>query len=194
MTKLKNILLILTLTIFIPLKANAILPVGIYYGIRGGLNTTNKDNKINQIKLDTKSGKPFASVNAGIRLLSFRFEAEYAYRYNFTTYENPKSKKINAQNIMGNVYYNFLDLPLLKFFVNGGIGDTKFSGCSGIDNKDNFTWNAGFGVNVSLFNTINLDVGYRYVDMGELKVKNGSDLVKLNQRAQDIYAGLRFGF
>ncbi len=95
---------------------------------------------------------------------------------------------------MGNVYYNFLDIPLLKLYINGGVGNTKFSGCSGIDNKDNFTWNAGFGVNVSLFNTANLDVGYRYVDMGELKVKNGSDLVKLNQKAQDIYAGLRFGF
>lgn len=191
---LQKILLILVATVFLPIKAHALLPVGIYYGIKGGINTAGSDSKLpTSEELDLKGGNPFAAANVGLKLLDFRFELEYAYRYKFNKYNNGiKEKNINAQNLMANAYYNFLELPLLKFYINGGVGNTKFSGVSGIKNEDNFTWNAGLGVNFSLIDIINLDVGYRYVDMGDLEIKNNN--LKLAQKSHDIYAGLRFGF
>lgn len=186
-------LLVAICMLFLPLKAHALLPAGIYYGFKGGVNTVAKDNKISTSNLDIKGGNPFVAADIGIRLLDFRFEVEYAYRYNFSEYKyNNKSKDISAQNIMGNVYYNFIDLSLVKLYVNGGIGETKFSGGSIVKKNDSFTWNAGLGANVSLLNVLNLDVGYRYVDMGDLEIKNSK--TKVAQKSHDIYAGLRFGF
>ena len=42
-----------------------------------------------------------------------------------------------------------------------------------IETKNNFTWLAGLGINLSLLDVVNVDVGYRYVDMGTLEFKNG---------------------
>ena len=191
---MKKFLLVILFMAIVPLKAHALLPVGVYYGFRGGVNTVAKDHKISTSNLDTKDGKPFGAVNLGIRLLDFRFEAEYAYRYHFSqyTYAPGKNKNISAQNIMGNLYYNFIDLSLVKLYINGGVGETKFSGGSMVKKNENFTWNAGFGANLSLFDVANLDVGYRYVDMGKLEIKNTT--VKVKQKSHDVYAGIRFGF
>ncbi len=194
MKKLKNILLIfITLAVFISVKANADdLPEEgkAYYGIRIGFNTVNKEVNIDSKKLDIEKWNPFISANIGIKLQKFRFELEFAYRCNFIDYDDG----VGAISTMGNFYYNFLDLNLLKFFVNIGVGNTKLFSFSEIDKKENFTWNTGLGVNISLFNVANVDIGYRYIDMGKLKLKNEIDLIKLNQKARDIYAGLRFDF
>lgn len=188
----KTLLFILFLSL--PIKAYAFLPLGIYYGFRGGINSyENEKNNINQ-KLKIKKGSPFVSPNIGIRFLDFRFELEYTYRYDFFKMQSlNKTKNIAAQNIMGNIYYNFLSLPLINFYVNGGIGETKFTGVpyNIIGNKNNFTWNLGFGTNLSILDIFNIDIGYRYVDMGNLKMINNT---KIKQASHDVYAGIRFGF
>jgi opacity protein-like surface antigen len=188
---MKKLLLIISLFV-LPLKANAFLPVGGYVGVRGGANATKEDNNIisgnDIIASNSKLNKDisFISANAGVRLLGFRFEVEFGYRFN-TTVEN-----VVAQNVLGNVYYNFFGLPLVKFYVNGGGGFTKFSGSNLIlTDTDSFTWNAGLGVNISLLNMFNVDVGYRYINMGELKTKGGQNI---KQASNDIYVGVRFGF
>jgi opacity protein-like surface antigen len=79
----------------------------------------------------------------------------------------------------------------LKFYLNGGAGSTTFvKGFSGGKLNNSFTWLAGLGVTFSLFNIINLDVGYRFISLGELKLENSS----FKQNSNNVYLGLRFGF
>lgn len=191
---MKKIVLSLILSFFIfSSNAHAFLPIGIYYGIKGGMTSQSEKLKINSNgKSKNDKTNYFGSAEVGVRLLKFRFELEYTLRPNTTKLSLiSKNKDILSQNIMGNVYYNFLEIPFFKFYVNGGIGNTRFSGSSEIKNKNNSTWVAGFGVNFSLLNITNIDVGYRYMDMGKLKFNSGLQNRKV---AQDIYAGIRFGF
>ncbi len=190
---MKEYALFLISFLMLSIDAHAIIPVGAYYGFKGGLTMQDKD--INKTTGDTTKNKDknyFLSADVGVRLLKFRLELEYTFRPDTTKVASLiKKDDVVAHNIMGNVYYNFLELPFFKFYVNGGIGNTKFTGSSNIDKSNSFTWSAGLGTNFSLFNVVNLDVGYRYVDMGEVKFKSGKNIDK---HAHDIYAGVRFGF
>lgn len=192
---MKKFILSIISLLFISTNAHAILPFGIYYGVKGGMTMQNKDIKqivFNNEKTKNKKNNYFASANVGIKFLKFRGELEYTIRPETTKLISLiTDKKIMAQNLMGNLYYNFLELPLLKFYINAGAGETKFTGSSSIETKNNFTWLAGLGINLSLLDVVNVDVGYRYVDMGTLEFKNGE---KNDKQAHDIYVGLRFGF
>jgi opacity protein-like surface antigen len=57
--------------------------------------------------------------------------------------------------------------------------------------KDNsFTWSLGAGISAKITNRLNMDIGYRYYDMGdgELNVYNG----KTETDAHEVYMGLRY--
>lgn len=192
---MKKIILSLVAFLLISTNAHAILPFGIYYGIKGGVTMQDENFKevvLNNEETKNKKNNYVASASVGIRFTKLRAELEYTIRPETTKLVSLiQNKDVMAQNVMGNLYYNFLELPFVKLYVNGGVGDTKFTGASAIESKDNFTWSAGLGVNLSLLNIANVDVGYRYVDMGELEFKNGE---KNDKQAHDIYVGLRFGF
>mgnify|MGYP002534793143 CR=1 FL=1 len=51
---------------------------------------------------------------------------------------------------------------------------------------DSFTWSLGAGISAKLTNRLNLDVGYRYYDMGELA---DGDI-----HNHEVYGGLRYVF
>ena len=192
---MKRIILSLVAFLFISANAHAILPFGIYYGVKGGLTMQDENFKevvLNNEETKNKKNNYVASASIGVRFTKLRAELEYTIRPETTKLVSLiQNKDVMAQNVMGNLYYNFLELPFVKLYVNGGVGDTKFTGASAIESKDNFTWSAGLGVNLSLLNIANVDVGYRYVDMGTLEFKNGE---KNDKQAHDIYVGLRFGF
>jgi opacity protein-like surface antigen len=190
---MKKLLIMIVLLFTLPIRTGVALPIGVYAGVKGGMGITNKNTKTTNniaINPESKDGSPFVSVDVGVRLLDFRFELEYTYIHNLSKVEiSSTSKNITAENKMANIYYNFYGLPLVKFYVNGGVGTTNFSGKNKSNN--NFAWNLGLGINLSLLNIINIDVGYRYVDMGELQIEGGP---KMNQSSNDVYVGLRFGF
>ena len=159
-------------------SANALLPVG----INGGLRIGNSFNNVKSIRNDTKNdSKLFVAPSIGIKLFSLRGEVEYIYRDKFLKINDTSAK---AESIMFNLYYNFFDLYLAKLYVNGGYGNTKFS--CGSENKNNGTYSVGFGANISLFDTMNIDVGYKYMDMGKIN--------STRVDSHDIYFGLRFSF
>ncbi|MDR1499313.1 MAG: outer membrane beta-barrel protein [Rickettsiales bacterium] len=189
----KVLLALVVLFLALPSSANALLPVSAYVGVRGGLNSLNKKAESAGNSAKTKDGSPFVSANVGVGLFSFRFELEYAYRINMASVTVGSSRKdIAARSVMGNVYYNFIDIPFVRLYVNGGVGSSEFSGSSHlVDKKDNFLWSAGFGATVTLMNIISVDAGYRYIDAGKIKTNVG---LSLDQQSHDIYAGLRFGF
>jgi outer membrane autotransporter protein len=95
------------------------------------------------------------------------------------------------------VYYDFFPDYWFTPFVNAGVGYThsKFhfrnkTVNASYSSKDNaFTWSLGAGLSAKLTNRWNLDIGYRYYDMGELsnKYKGKNDITN-----QEIYAGMRY--
>ena len=191
---MKKIFYTLAIFTFLSVEAANALPIGIYWGLRGGMSIQKDDDKRNNDgEIENESGNYFVSANAGVRLLRLRGELEYTYRPDSTDVKSLifGDDNINAQNIMANLYYNVVELPFVNLYVNAGIGNTKFSGSSMLDTNNNFTWSAGFGANLSLLNIANLDVGYRFMDMGDIDFKDGRTLSK---DAHDIYVGVRFGF
>ena len=174
--------------------ANA-LPLGLYWGIRGGMSMQGSDvSQISDLKIENEKSDYFASVNAGIRFLRLRGELEYSYRPESTNILDKvlgKSDSVDSTSLMANLYYNVIELPFINIYVNGGIGNTKFDGSKDLRTSNNFTWLAGVGVNLSLLNIANVDVGYRYVDMGDIDFRTKESVSK---DVHDIYVGLRFGF
>lgn len=58
----------------------------------------------------------------------------------------------------------------------------------GGDNKYNFAWNAMVGVSVPVSGTVTIDVGYRYMDLGNFDTAGTSGKL----RANELQFGLRF--
>lgn len=187
--------ILFSLFFLISVSAANALPVGIYWGVRGGISTQGSNvSEINDLKIENEESDYFASVNAGVRFLRLRGELEYSYRPESTNIVDRilgKSNSVDSMSLMANLYYNVIELPFINVYVNGGIGDTKFDGSKDLRTSNNFTWLAGAGVNLSLLNVANLDVGYRYVDMGDIEFSNKKSVSK---DVHDIYIGLRFGF
>lgn len=119
--------------------------------------------------------------------------------------------------LMANAYYDF---PAGGFtpYVGVGIGASQnklgtvsfndgagFGGSLPGDTKTNFAFAIMFGAGIPLGQSLILDVGYRYFDMGEVKAKSGGDVTingvvvpppypgaTGNLRAHELTIGLRF--
>lgn len=155
-------------------SAHALLPIGLTFGAKVGTEVGNKSNFLKN--LDNKT----IGANAQIKLFSFRGEVEALYRNNFIT---KNGFKTDITQINTNLYYDIIDLMLVKFYINAGIGNAKYSK---LTKDNNFSWNAGFGTTFSLLGILNLDAGYRYIDLGKFAHQS--------QRAHEIYTGFRMGF
>ena len=170
-------------------NANALLPIGLYGGIRVGENLgRHSSDKDSFFRLNNSPVSAGAVV--GIKLLDFRFELEYAYKMNAGIISNgAHDKKFNMDLKMFNVYYNFFDFLMFKLYVNAGVG--KYGVKTSLIEKDNSTaWNVGIGANVSILDMLNADVGIRHVELGKMRFDNRSSKLSF----EEIYAGIRFGF
>lgn len=105
--------------------------------------------------------------------------------------------KVETQSFMLNGYYDFDTNTQIKPYVGAGIGYTKLKGSAKFDGEsmgsmdDNtFTWQIGAGVGYALNNNITIEAGYRYVNYGDFK----EDDVKLESKAHEILAGVRYNF
>lgn len=138
-----------------------------------------------------------ASGALGYRHEHFRAELEYVWRdKNSGNNAGIADIKFNSRSYMFVVYYDFFPYSWFTPFINAGIGwtDNKLV----IDNKvapkyqkldeTNFTWSLGAGISAKITNRWNLDVGYRYYDMGSLDLYNGDT----NVTDQEVYVGLRY--
>ncbi len=170
-------------------SANALLPIGVYGGIRAGENLgRHSSNKNSFTKFDDSSLS--ASAVAGVKLLDFRFELEYTYKMNAGIIgTNTNDKKFDVDFKMFNVYYNFFEFLMFKLYANAGFGKYGVK-TSLIEKDDDKVWNAGLGANFSLFDVLNVDAGVRHVELGKMKFAQQSNKLSF----EEIYAGIRFGF
>lgn len=146
-----------------------------------------------------------------------RTELEYSYRDGagktkkyFDEGDVAANKvSIRNQNVMLNAYYDFNTGTAFKPYVGAGIGlahlkaSSKFAGSDGADyvagkikeSSNNFAWNVGAGVGYEVNSNVTVDLGYRYVDNGDItKTLYTGDHFKVESEAHEILLGARYSF
>lgn len=136
---------------------------------------------------------PFA-VALGLRIRYFRLEAEYSFatKAKYDRYEQ------ETDVVSGQLYYDIPFKSSIRPFVNFGAGrhstnikEEKTLTQNGFKEKrKGWMWNAGAGVTWNISNAVNVDLGYRYVDIGDLKTQNGT----IKTEHHFVYIGWRYVF
>lgn len=171
---------------------------GFYGAIRAGVaqhDVSASSGIMSGSSLD--DNKLMISGALGYRYEHWRAEFEYVWR-DRTEYKRDLGKtKFKSYSYMLNAYYDFMPYNWWTPYVGVGIGLTQLNfarvdDASGqvdsIGNYDplNFTWSVGGGLSLKVTNRFNVDLGYRYYDMGGV---HNADVT-----AQEIYGGLRYVF
>ena len=185
---------------------------GPYLAIRGGVaNHTlgDKDeNELTDTKLDVDDNSLMISGALGYRYKYFRIEGEYIWRKSYKNSvmvpsERPsgeidissRSSEFSSKSYMANIYWDLSPYTMFTPYVSAGIGITSleytFKMSDSYENslkydKDNFTWSVGAGISAQVTTRFNIDLGYRYFDMGEL------DTGAIHNH--EVYGGLRYTF
>ncbi|MBR5598903.1 MAG: porin family protein [Alphaproteobacteria bacterium] len=159
---------------------------------KSGVDGYSNDNVINKSRL-------IASGAVGYRHEHWRAELEYIWRKknDKTIAQGISDVSFKSKSYMFVVYYDFLPYTWFTPFVNAGIGYTKnklsirnnIYGVGYSAKNNDFTWSVGAGISAKITNRLNMDIGYRYYDMGDgLDTLNG----KTEVDAHEIYMGARY--
>ncbi len=178
---------------------------GFYLAVRGGTTNYNLNNKNDDVsrKARIDYGNTWnASGALGYKYKYFRIEAEYIYRNDIDadrSYLSPSGDTISetatleADSFMANAYIDFMPNYWISPYITGGIGmsrlDLKYKDMEDMarsESDNTFSWMVGAGLSLRLNRCLNLDAGYRYIDMG--------DLGDAEFNAHEVYGGLRFTF
>ena len=174
---------------------------GWYAAFRGGITNSNLNDKDDSIS--KTAGVDFDNVwmmsgAVGYRYSYFRAELEYTYRedHDEASPLGLSGTEFGAQNLMLNGYFDFLPNYVISPYISAGIGWTQVSmdtfsynygnTITESNESDNFTWSLGAGMTVRVNKCLNIDAGYRYIDMG--------DIENANVNAHEVYFGLRYTF
>jgi len=168
---------------------------GIYGAFRAGVVQHDAD-KLQQ-GLDDR--RFMMSGALGYRWEYFRTELEYVWRkYNKEVIKNDRGL-LKTYSYMWNVYYDILPYNWWSPYVGAGIGFSTIryneKHLVGITNNwgwktTKFSWSLGGGLSLKVTNRLNLDVGYRYYDLGSPRYKGA----RYDISAQEVYGGLRYVF
>ena len=166
--------------------------------VRGDIGASIPANKFrNRNAADpyvTKKLKQTAIYNIGIGYKitdNVRSDLNFSYRNFRYKAKDPKfpiavSQKIKSYSVFFNGYFDFINInKILKPYLTAGIGygqnnstdliaqDTNSGTKIGYpgNKQKNFIWNIGFGTKFIINNTFNLDVSYKYVDLGKIQTK-----------------------
>ena len=185
---------------------------GPYLAVRGGVaNHTLGDveeNKATDKKLNLDDNSAMFSGALGYRYKYFRIEAEYVQRQDteetkISTIVMPtppdvmvrSTSEFKSRSYMANIYWDLSPYTMFTPYVSAGLGITtleysyKTSDTSGTNKsykEDNFTWSVGGGLSAQVTTRFNIDLGYRYYDMGELKSGEVHN--------HEVYGGVRYTF
>ena len=172
---------------------------GFYLAARAGATKYHIDNNhttnLSDYAIDKR--RFLASGALGYRYKHVRAEVEYLWRRkNKETVIGVSEARFQAQSFMFILYYDFFPYYWFTPYVDAGAGYThnktryrdKIANTSFSSKDDNFTWSLGAGLSAKITNRLNLDVGYRYYDVGEITFHNG----KSDANDQEVYVGLRY--
>ena len=181
-------LVLLLLCCFMATSALAASPLrsGLYVGARlAGMRS--------ELKVGDKKnhGNLYGFMGAvGARSRYLRIEMEYLG----TRQAKIKRHEMETSWLAGQLYYDIPFKSKIRPFVNAGWGyhETK------IENKDRpyketkkgSVWNLGGGLTWNTSTAANIDLGYRYIDLGDFKTPEGT----LKPKNHMIYLGFRYVF
>jgi opacity protein-like surface antigen len=174
---------------------------GFYLAARGGMAKIEIDDtrSVGDYSGYVVDDKRFMASGAlGYRYKHVRGELEYVWRKkNSKSISEFLTANFKSQSYMFVLYYDFFPYYWFTPFVNAGVGYTqnRLSAYNSSVNetysiKDNsFTWSLGAGISAKITNRWNVDLGYRYYDMGDgLSKDNGST----ETTDHEVYLGLRY--
>ncbi len=159
---------------------------------RSNVNSSPSDYVVDKERL-------FASGALGYRYKHVRGEFEYIWRKkNTDNIGSITEGTFETNSYMFALYYDFFPYSWFTPYINAGIGYTRsklslYNKTVGINHKlkdNSFMWSLGAGISVKVTNRLNVDLGYRYFDMGnsDLNEYNG----KTTLENQEVYLGLRY--
>lgn len=154
----------------------------------------------------------------GYKHRNLRGEIEYSWRYRFdldtrvtTGYRMGFGYKNNleTQSVMLNLFWDFDNRSSWTPYVGGGLGYAyndsdvtrrafdEFTGQGFGFDDHNFAWSLMAGLNYHINRTWSVRAGYRYVDLGDVKMgdfPDGTRLVGGDYGSHDLTVGIRFSF
>lgn len=123
--------------------------------------------------------------------------------------------ELRTQSLMFNAYYDFKNTSKFTPYLSAGAGVTRIKNKQTLnsefapeenlnlsDTSNSFTWAAGVGVAYKVTENVALDLGYRYLDAGEVEFKNDINDFEESGRLQttadlvshDYSLGIRYNF
>jgi opacity protein-like surface antigen len=146
--------------------------------ISGGFSNTGDDHGDGKLL-------GFLGAAVGRNYGNYRFEAELTSRFSqdFVTnsFRPPTptffyETKVKSTNLMLNALWDFPNSSKWTPFVGAGIGaayidiETEDVIVTGDESETNFAYQVGFGTSYDLGNDSAVELGYRYVDLGDVSV------------------------
>ena len=157
-------------------------------------NTTYNYSTGNSRNLDFK---PVYSAGVG-----YKFDKNFRADVNAQLRNSSKkdiATEYKSKTVFVNGYYDFDSSSIFTPYVTAGVGYTQnkmdklASGTENVTNK-NFAYNAGFGSQINVAKDVDLDLGYRFVNLGKFKSKKASVITTRNTHAHELSAGVIFSF
>jgi outer membrane immunogenic protein len=183
-----------------------------YYGrVDLGLDMR-KDNKTSVFGSDIKIKKNKTAV-LGFGL-GYKFNEYFRSDLNLQ-FRNLKTESKDFTPAIKNTAFTtmlngFVDLPTGTMFTPYGVVGVGMSNIKKADNtllavsgnhitfktknKTSFAWNAGLGVNTKIQDSVSLDLGYKFVNVGKIKFKVADTSKTSKIQAHELAAGVIFSF
>lgn len=168
----------------------------------------------NDVKITEEEGKEKQNANDnvyggslayGIKTGAVRTELELNIRSKaekkYTEGKNSWKNSLENNSLMLNAYYDIDTGTKFTPYVGAGIGMARLKakiadsdGVSFSKNKTSFAWQIGAGVSYAMTDNLSLDAGYRYVDSGDVTIKNEDEKYKFESNSHEFLLGLRYSF
>lgn len=196
---------------------------GYYVGFKAGASIQDYDNVVFDNPRITGTSKrhdsdtsEIVSFQVGKKFSSipFRFEVEYASTGEvvFDRYHDPfpttrQRITVDSQRVMFNLYHDCDFFDFVSAYAGVGVGiafnetdalqgaSSEFASSSTTDTA----WSAGVGVTKDIFTNYTVDLGYRYIDLGNAET-GGSQFAPSDEsfrgilNAHEIAVGARYNF
>ena len=184
------------------------LEVSPYAALRGSWDFTRNNlvadaGQDGAMKMKFNDGVWGAHVALGAKYKAFRLETEYNTGKTAHKKIMDGEAKVNlrTESILVNAYWDINTCSRFTPYVSVGAGLAKLNFRAKTEepvikaNPSNFAWQVGAGVSYAATDSIDVDLGYRYVDTGAAYImKMDDEKFKVNTARHEPYAGLRYNF
>ena len=145
-------------------------------------------------KVNKELISPHFAVGASAGYL--RGELELNLSHSIKAKEQGARVNLKKYSVMANVYYDYLTCTPWTPYVGAGMGVSYLKADLGEYAKSVYTlgWQVMAGVTYDLNTNWKLDAGYRYADLGRIRIENDEVTSKVKARDHEIMFGARYTF